>query len=65
MLGISDSEELQTMSDSSEKYHAFVANRALWCYDADKEAVRRSLHSARAKMICALISIHTASRSFR
>ena len=36
MLGISDSEELQTMSDPSEKYHAFVANRALWCYDADK-----------------------------
>ena len=35
-LGISDSEELQTMSDPSEKYHAFVANRALWCYDADK-----------------------------
>ena len=36
MLGISDSDELQTMSDPSEKYRAFVANRALWCYDAEK-----------------------------
>lgn len=36
MLGISDSYELQAMSDPTEQYKAFVANRALWCYDAEK-----------------------------
>lgn len=36
MLGISDSDELQAMSDPTDKYKAFVANRALWCYDTDK-----------------------------
>lgn len=33
MLGISDADELQAVSDASGKYKAFVANRALWCYD--------------------------------
>lgn len=36
MLGISDSEELQSMSDPTGQYRAFVANRALWCYDTAK-----------------------------
>lgn len=36
MLGVSDSDELQAMSDPTDQYKAFVANRALWCYDADK-----------------------------
>lgn len=35
MLGISDAENIQTMTDASGKFHAFVANRALWCYDAE------------------------------
>lgn len=38
MTGISDSEELSQMSDSSGKYKAFVANRALWSYDTEKES---------------------------
>lgn len=38
MLGISDTGELQQMSDSTGKYKAFVANRALWCYDKEKES---------------------------
>lgn len=38
MLGISDSEELSQVSDSSGKYKAFVANRTLWCYDVEKES---------------------------
>lgn len=38
MLGISDGEELQTVSDHSGKYKAFVANRALWFYDTEKES---------------------------
>lgn len=36
MLGISDSDELQSVSDPSEQYRAFVANRELWVYDTDK-----------------------------
>lgn len=38
MLGISDGEELQTISDEAGKYKAFVANKALWCYDTEKES---------------------------
>ena len=34
MLGISDGEELQCVSDPTGNFRAFVANRALWCYDA-------------------------------
>lgn len=33
MLGISDGEELQALSDPAGRFHAFVANRALWSYD--------------------------------
>ena len=33
MLGISDEDELQAVSDSSGTYKAFVANRALWLFD--------------------------------
>lgn len=36
MLGISDTEELSQVSDATGKYKAFVANRALWCYDAEE-----------------------------
>ncbi len=33
MMGISDEDELQAVSDSSGAYKAFVANRALWLFD--------------------------------
>lgn len=36
MLGISDAEEIQSVTDPGGKFRAFVANRALWCYDAAK-----------------------------
>ncbi len=36
MLGISDGENLQAVSDASGRYHAFVANRVLWCYDEEE-----------------------------
>lgn len=36
MLGISDSDELQAVSDPGNKYKAFVANRELWVYDTDR-----------------------------
>ncbi len=35
-LGISDTEDLQSVQDASGKYRAFVANRALWVYDISK-----------------------------
>ncbi len=36
MLGISDAQELQSVTDATGKFRAFVANRALWYYDAAK-----------------------------
>lgn len=36
MLGITDEEQLRQVSDASGKYKAFVANRALWCYNAEE-----------------------------
>lgn len=41
LLGISDAEELQAVSDASGRYYAFVANRVLWCYDSqEKESTK-------------------------
>lgn len=36
MLGISDGEELQAVSDSTGRYRVFVANRELWSYDTEQ-----------------------------
>ncbi|MEG1144299.1 MAG: hypothetical protein RSE05_02900 [Clostridium sp.] len=38
MLGISDEDNLKQVSDPSGKYKAFVINKALWCYDTEKES---------------------------
>lgn len=38
MLGISDEEDLQVVGDTAGKYKAFVANRALWCYDTERSS---------------------------
>lgn len=37
MLGISDGEELQQVSDTSGVYKAFVVNKALWLYDTKEK----------------------------
>lgn len=36
MLGISDADQIQSVTDPTGRFYAFVANRALWCYDADE-----------------------------
>lgn len=36
MLGISDGDELQAVSDSTGRYKAFVANKELWSYDTER-----------------------------
>ena len=64
LLGISDAGELQSVSDASGKYRAFVANRALWFYDVEKgestkvfafrkseEDIRTSFHSHGVKIL--------------
>lgn len=36
LMGISDGEELQAVTDASGKYKAFVANRTLWSFDTER-----------------------------